>query len=285
MPLTPADIRNVAFTKPLLGKRGYNEDEVDTFLDIIGAELARLIEQNNDLRNQVEQRDRKLRAAAADPGRNLRPLQQVSTNRNHDTQAAKVLGLAQQIADRLTGDAKVEANGTLSEARTRSEQLLADARVKADSLVNEARARAETVLNSAHTRAEALDRRSQEKAASLERDAAQKYSEIIGSISQEKSVLEKKLDELRTVEREYRIRLKAYLESQLRELDLRAFAAPSDTTRNQNDGFSVAAENRTDPKIGRIGADVARLPNRTGPLSTENIDETGVRDLRWEPAV
>jgi DivIVA domain-containing protein len=44
MPLTPADVHNVAFKKPSIGKRGYDEDEVDAFLDVVEAELARLIE-------------------------------------------------------------------------------------------------------------------------------------------------------------------------------------------------------------------------------------------------
>lgn len=39
MPLTPADVHNVAFKKPPIGKRGYDEDEVDAFLDLIEAEL------------------------------------------------------------------------------------------------------------------------------------------------------------------------------------------------------------------------------------------------------
>lgn len=34
MQLTPADVHNVAFSKPPIGKRGYNEDEVDQFLDL-----------------------------------------------------------------------------------------------------------------------------------------------------------------------------------------------------------------------------------------------------------
>ena len=51
MPLTPADVHNVAFKKPPIGKRGYDEEEVDAFLDIVEVELARLIEENNDLRN------------------------------------------------------------------------------------------------------------------------------------------------------------------------------------------------------------------------------------------
>src|SRR3954447_12319369 len=50
MPLTPADVHNVVFKKPPIGKRGYDEDEVDAFLDVVEAELARLIEENSELR-------------------------------------------------------------------------------------------------------------------------------------------------------------------------------------------------------------------------------------------
>jgi DivIVA domain-containing protein len=261
MPLTPADVHNVAFSKPPIGKRGYNEDEVDAFLDLVEAELARLIEENNDLRNQVDELDRQLSAAPIDPGRNLRPLEpprpvmttvpptmveQTSPGGDHHVQAAKVLGLAQEMADRLTGEAKAEADGMLGEARTKSEQLLSDARAKADGMVNEARTRAETMLNDARIRVETLDRQSREKAASLEREAARKHTEVISSINQEKSTLEKKIDELRTFEREYRTRLKTYLESQLRELDGRGSAAPADTVRNQQgfvtSGFGARAE-------------------------------------------
>src|SRR5262245_56706043 len=53
MPLTPADVHNVAFKKPSIGKRGYDEDEVDAFLDEVERELARLIEDNSDLRAQA----------------------------------------------------------------------------------------------------------------------------------------------------------------------------------------------------------------------------------------
>ncbi len=52
MPLTPAEVHNVAFKKPPIGKRGYDEEEVDAFLDVIEVELSRLIEENNDLRTQ-----------------------------------------------------------------------------------------------------------------------------------------------------------------------------------------------------------------------------------------
>jgi DivIVA domain-containing protein len=303
MPLTPADIRNVAFSKPPIGKRGYSEEEVDAFLDLVGGELTRLLEQINNLNRQVEQRDRELRAAAVEPARPVLGLvrpsiqQQASPSRDHDAQAAKVLGMAQQIADRLTGDAKAEANGILTQARSKSEQLLSDARRKADGLVNEARSRAQTMISSAHVKAEDLERQSQDKAAALERDAARKHAEIIGSISQEKIVLEKRVDELRTFENEYRNRVKIYLESQLRELELRAFTAPAETARPQQDltavGFSRSPDagasvgaHRADPQYGSGVADVARIPvPRNGSSNGEPIDEAGTTGMRWEPAV
>src|SRR3978361_584763 len=54
MPLTPAEVHNVVFKKPPIGKRGYDEEEVDAFLDIIEVELARLIEENKELRDRSD---------------------------------------------------------------------------------------------------------------------------------------------------------------------------------------------------------------------------------------
>jgi DivIVA domain-containing protein len=272
MPLTPADVHNVAFSKPPIGKRGYNEDEVDAFLDLVEAELARLIEENNDLRSQVEQLEQRLVGAQAElddtrgqmhatsvsgpipvPVRPMiedqRPLAPVpppsviemtSPGGDHHVQAAKVLGLAQEMADRLTGEAKAEADGMLGEARGKAEQLLSEARAKSDSMVNEARSRAETMLNDARTRAETLERQAREKAVALERDAQRKHTEILGAIQQEKSSLDKKIDGLRTFEREYRTRLKTYLESQRSDLEGRASAAPADTGRNNQQAFATS---------------------------------------------
>jgi DivIVA domain-containing protein len=300
MPLTPADVHNVAFSKPPIGKRGYNEDEVDAFLDLVEAELGRLLEENNDLREQVEQLEQQLSTAHADlddarskagaaqsqgsgPATQVsapppsRPVEdaprtvqqpmpqqpqpqmtqtqavvpppfgtsdqgqaQAAGGGDHHVQAAKVLGLAQEMADRLTAEAKSEADGMLTDARTKSEQLLSEARTKSDSMVNEARTRAETMLNDARTRAETLERQARDKASTLERDAQRKHNETISLIEQQKGGLEKKIDELRTFEREYRTRLKTYLESQLRDLEGRGSAAPSDNGRNGSSGYATS---------------------------------------------
>ena len=280
MPLTPADVHNVAFSKPPIGKRGYNEDEVDAFLDLVEAELARLIEENDDLREQVSQLEQRLGNAQADleeararprpPWAARRDAADAASARattdaaaadgaatrdgwaaepdyrgdlggDHHVQAAKVLGLAQEMADRLTAEAKSEADSMLADARNKSEQLLSDARAKSDGLVNDARSRAETMLNDARTRAETLERQSRDKAAQLVGDAERKQTEIIGSITRDKSELEKKIDQLRTFEREYRTRLKNYLESQLRDLDGRGTAAPTDARAAANGGYAATA--------------------------------------------
>src|SRR4051794_1269975 len=278
MPLTPADVHNVAFSKPPIGKRGYNEDEVDAFLDLVEAELARLIEENEDLREQVSQLEQRLGNAQADledarsrppaagmgpgiapPTQQIRPRGEPPPMRMEPTRAmsgpgmgdmgdgggdshmqvAKVLSMAQEMAERLTAEAKSEADTMLGDARSKSEQLLSDARAKSDGLVNDARSRAETMLNDARTRAETLERQSRDKAATLVGDAERKQAEIIGTITRDKSVLEKKIDELRTFEREYRTRLKTYLETQLRDLGDRASAAPADGGRgSQNGGYA-----------------------------------------------
>lgn len=251
MSLTPADVHNVAFSKPPIGKRGYNEDEVDAFLDLVETELARLIEDNNELRQQVEQLDAELETARGDletaragaqvrdePSRRLAPvptpapveqtqLHPMVDSGEPNVQAAKVLGLAQEMADRLTAEAKTESDGMLAEARAKSEQLLSDARAKSDSMVNESRSRAEAMLNEARTRAETVERQARDKATTMEREAQRKYTETMNSMNSEKSTLGKKIEELRTIEREYRTRLRGFLESQLRELDDRGSAAPA----------------------------------------------------------
>ncbi|NUR73352.1 MAG: DivIVA domain-containing protein [Hamadaea sp.] len=48
--LTPDDIRQVAFSKPGLGRRGYDEEGVDAFLDAIEQTVSALYEEIARLR-------------------------------------------------------------------------------------------------------------------------------------------------------------------------------------------------------------------------------------------
>src|SRR3954454_16031212 len=143
MPLTPADVHNVAFSKPPIGKRGYNEDEVDAFLDLVENELTRLIEENSDLRQRVAELEQELSGArsggavpqptqaiplyqpepepeptpAPAPQAAPAPAPSPAASEEQAIKAARVLALAQDTADRLTGTAKAEADKLLADAR------------------------------------------------------------------------------------------------------------------------------------------------------------------------
>jgi DivIVA domain-containing protein len=223
MPLTPADVHNVAFKKPPIGKRGYDEDEVDAFLDLIEAELARLIEENNDLKQQVDDMARsggpgpgQLRQPPAPEPMVMAPPQQAPPRIDENSQVVKVLAMAQETAEKYVSDAKSEADRMMSDARSTADRMIGEARSKADSMVGDAR-----------TQAASVERESRAKATSMVQDAERKHNEIIGGLEQRKGTLEKSIEQLRTFEREYRTRLKSYLESQLRDLDVRSSAEPA----------------------------------------------------------
>ena len=230
MPLTPADVHNVAFKKPPIGKRGYDEDEVDAFLDLVEAELARLIEENNDLKAQMDDMQR-----SGPPSQQMRavpppePMVQVAPppppppqqmapppRIDENSQVVKVLAMAQETAEKYVSDAKTEADRMIGEARSASDRMIGEARTKADSMLAEARNRAESV-----------EREARGKANALTQDAERKHNEIIGGLESRKNTLDKEIEQLRTFEREYRTRLKSYLESQLRDLDGRGSAEPA----------------------------------------------------------
>jgi DivIVA domain-containing protein len=219
MPLTPADVRNKQFSTTRL-RPGYDEEEVDAFLDEVEAELDRLIQENEELRSKLAEVLRgggkpamALSSPLSDPKSDMmmpephmeqpmrrpepmmdrRPYQ---VEDNMDT-AARVLSLAQQTADQAIADARREADETLGRARREADEVLTKARRQAEQITGDARARAE----------------------SLERDAQERHRQAMGSLVTQREELERRVDDLRAFEREYRSRLKAYLEGQLRDLE------------------------------------------------------------------
>src|SRR5918997_6029017 len=168
MPLTPAEVRHVVFSKAPVGMRGYHEDEVDRFLDRVHVELARLIEENNDLRHQLQQRDQQRPAGPVDTGGSSggpsaelvrRPMRSPGTGHSspgvdHGLQTALMLAWAQERADQVTEAANAEADKMLDQARVHGAQLLSQAQVKARDMVNEARTRVEAMLGDARTAAQ-----------------------------------------------------------------------------------------------------------------------------------
>jgi DivIVA domain-containing protein len=218
MPLTPADVHNVAFKKPPIGKRGYDEEEVDAFLDEVERELARLIEENNELRANLERG-----GGRGVPGGDPRLLQENSELKAQLDRAQREKVAADQAATamqaeleriRATGGEGVGADGEQQALR-----VLMMAQRTADDHVNDARREADKLLTDARSQADEMTRDARSKAEALERDARQRHQEAMGGLDAKRSALQKHIEELKQFEREYRTRLKAYLESQLRDLE------------------------------------------------------------------
>lgn len=219
MPLTPADVRNKQFSTTRL-RPGYDEEEVDAFLDEVEAELDRLIQENEDLRSKLAEvlrgggktgipalssplsDQRPDMMAPPEPPMDYRRPEPMDRGHyqvedNNGETAARVLSLAQQTADQAIAAARREADETVGQARREADDVLTKARRQAEQITGDARARAE----------------------SLERDAQERHRQAMGSLVTSREELERRVDDLRAFEREYRSRLKAYLEGQLRDLE------------------------------------------------------------------
>ena len=110
--------------------------------------------------------------------------------------ARRVLELAQRTADEAIDAARGEADQALGRARTETEVILAKAVRQAEQITGDARTRAEA----------------------LELDAQERRRQAMGSLVQDREELVRRVDDLRAFERDYRGRLQAFLEGQLKDL-------------------------------------------------------------------
>jgi DivIVA domain-containing protein len=268
VPLTPTDVANKQFK---IAFRGYALEEVDAFLDEVEAELARLLRDNNELKNRsgaaapaAPAAPAQARAAEAEPA--PRP---VASSEGQEA-ALRTLLLAQRTADEAIAEAQAEAQQLVTSARAEAEQTLAAARAEAEQTLNAARSEAEETLAAARREAEQTvtsARReadttlstAQQKAASVDQEVAARIQAATGNLDQRRAQLETHIEELRAFEREYRTRLKAYLETQLRDLTGRG--GPDD-----DGGAGVPAGART-AAVGLAPGGAAGAGGGTAPSS------------------
>jgi len=201
MPLTPQEVASKVFG-PTRMRRGYDENEVDAFLDSVEAELTRLHAENDRLRAELKLAGRAVpdaepvedkpapapvvEAAPAEPAPAAVPAAVVEAVAPEPTppsppsepveqQVTRMLVLAQQTADAAINEAQIDADRTRGAARIEAERVLAEARTRA--------------------------------------------AQELGDLERSKASLETQVEQLQTFEREYRQRLRAYLAMQLSELD------------------------------------------------------------------
>jgi DivIVA domain-containing protein len=223
VPLTPTDVANKQFR---IAFRGYSLDEVDAFLDEVETELTRLLRERSA---GAPPAPVPAAAVAAPAPVQLPAPAPAATGMEGQESALRTLLLAQRTADAAIAEAKAEADELLTSARSEAERAVEEARKEASSSLQGARAEAESTLTGARTEAErtltAARTEAQqtltaarERAAAMDAETAAKVEAATGGLEVRRRQLEGRIEELRAFEREYRTRLKAYLETQLREL-------------------------------------------------------------------
>lgn len=258
MALTPEDVRNKQFTTVRF-KEGYDLDEVDNFLDevevslsaatleakdlravakgevpeSIREEIRSLGDENARLKNglglaQKQVADAQLRSDASNDGGNsaealkashdrINALEaELADQRNESVAAAeKISELSEKLAAAQVGEADGIA-AAVAVASTPMEQGVASVRIlelaqrTADEAISAARIESDQMVAAAKTTVANLTRELESQRVSMER----------------------RVEELRAYEREYRGRLRSYLEGQLRELDSKNISGDRQVTEN-----------------------------------------------------
>jgi DivIVA domain-containing protein len=216
MPLSPDEVVNKRFSATKF-RQGYDEEEVDEFLDEVVAELRRLTSDNEDLKAKLAACERRVGeltrggATVSEPASEPEPAAAIPEPTPTPVPAPAPEPPAPAPAAPLPVAAQAPAPVTATISSTGPEgaaSMLALAQKLHDEHVEAGRAEGAKVVNEA-----------KEHADRLVREAEDKQRRTLGNLEQERAVLERKVEELRSFERDYRRRLKAYLEGQLRDLD------------------------------------------------------------------
>ena len=227
MPLTPQDVAGKVFG-PTRMRRGYDENEVDAFLDEVESELTRLTTDNERLTRELEQARRQsgstpgtapnLSKPVAAPSVPTAPVALTSPDQVAEpapqAEAAPVSTSPAVIPTEVPTAAVVPAAADDVVVEHRVARMLVLAQQTADAAVREAEEEADRTRSEARAEAERMVSEARSRAA-----------EEIGRLQRSKSTLESEVEQLQSFERDYRQRLRAYLEMQLRELELEPGAA------------------------------------------------------------
>jgi cell division septum initiation protein DivIVA len=136
-------------------------------------------------------------------------------------QAGKICADARATAEQIVREAQAHAHGlrqeadrALADARAAAALIAQDAKAQADS----ARRNAEEILSGAQARADELAKLAQADADELSARAQQRYDDVVGSLAARRTALQKQIEALEKFDQEYRARLTAFMQGQLRAL-------------------------------------------------------------------
>ncbi|MEY4654724.1 MAG: DivIVA domain-containing protein [Rhodoluna sp.] len=214
MPLTPEDVVNKRF-QPTKFREGYDQDEVDDFLDEIVIEMRRLTQENEDLRQRLLAADGRI-AELQRNGGNLQSLNQAEASIPESMTPNTAFP---EAAPDMTVFESNNTNNLLQLARKLHEEHVKDGLQKRDALIAEGHATAARIV----------------------REAEAQHKADMQRLEQEKALAENDVQRLRTFEKDYRAKLKAYIEGQLSDLEAAASSSkpPTSPTAITNSTFQI----------------------------------------------
>lgn len=195
--LTAEDVLNKAFSKTKY-REGFDQDEVDDFLDEVAHTITSLTAERDDLAQRLAQ------AQAGAP---------VSA----PAETAAVESTEGGLLAAATDPTPPSATGMLAMAQKLHDEYVQAGEEERERLIEEAKAKAESIVEQAEV------------------DATSRMNQLVD----ERSELERKIDDLRRFERDYRGRLKSYLENLLGDLD---HGTKNDTPGASASGLSAAGD-------------------------------------------
>ena len=238
-PLTPLDIQHKEFTKAM---RGYAMHEVDTFLDQVTEEFTRMQDEIARLREQASSAAPpqpvpvQMQQAPPPPPPQPQPVAaEARSGAGGEEAIARALVMAQRMADQTVEEAKVKAKSMVAEAEARAKNMTEQAQMRAREVTEAAQMRAREVTEAAQARAreltEGLETRYKERIQSAEararvaeEQARMQIAQATEQVARRRQELESSIEALRAFERDYRARLRGFVEGQLKALE---DAAPS----------------------------------------------------------
>ncbi|MGO1319042.1 MAG: DivIVA domain-containing protein [Galactobacter sp.] len=231
MALTPDDVVNKRF-QPTKFREGYDQDEVDDFLDEVVEELRRLNKENDELRAQLAQGGAAAPAADQAPEAEVEVPAPVAVAEPAVEQPSEpvpapeapapepeVVEAPAAAAPAAAGGDATSANGLLAMAQKVHDDYVAQGASERDRLVAEAQSQSKSLVAEAETKAKNLVATAETDAEKTTKQAEETRQKTLADLESKKSTLQTQIDKLRGFERDYRSRLTSYIQGQLNDLE------------------------------------------------------------------
>ncbi|MGF0116471.1 DivIVA domain-containing protein [Promicromonospora sp. Marseille-Q5078] len=199
--LTAEDILNKKFAATKF-REGYDVEEVDDFLDEVVRTLTAVQEENDDLRSKLTAAEHRVgELSRSDAAQQSQPT---------PTPAPAPAPTPAPAASKQQPAEPESATGMLQLAQKLHDDYVRSGQEEGDRLISEAKSEGSRIV----------------------REAEETSHRTLSQLEQERSLLERKIDELRLFERDYRTRLKSFLQNLLGDLDARGSALPPQQRQN-----------------------------------------------------